>query len=497
MFGLFKKRKTQRAEPEQDTAKKSEPGLSAFQAFGDMGDNSTAREFNAQHASTVLDRLPKPASGKPVAAMDSAVSAVSQYGSVNQSVMAYFAASSSFIGYHAMATMAQHWLIDAGCGMKGEEATRKGWELSAPDGSEVTPEQLKRLSDIDKRMRVRDNMAEAAKFNNVFGIRHILFLVDGIDYEKPFNPDSVKTGSYRGMSQIDPYWLVPELNDDDLRDPTRQSFYEPTFWSVNGQRIHRSHFVILKGEEVADVLKPSYRYGGLSTVQRVYERAYAAERTANEGPQLALTKRTTVRKTNLAEAMANKGRFIKALKAMVDFRDNYAVNVIDTKEEMQQFDTTLTDLDAVIMTQFQLVCSIFHIPATKLLGTSPKGFSTGDTDNDMYIEDLESLQGNEFERILNAHYERLTRSVLGAPAAIDVAWPPLKVMSDTERSAANLSNAQADALLYDKGAIDSKDIRDRLAADKDSGYTGLEPFAEPDDIDTEPDTDEALNNGPA
>ena len=56
-------------------------------------------------------------------------------------------------------------------------------------------------------------------------------------------------------------------------------------------------------------------------------------------------------------------------------RDNYGVKVIDKDaEDLTQFDTGLADLDVTIMTQYQLVAAIAGVPATKLLGTTPKGF---------------------------------------------------------------------------------------------------------------------------
>ena len=95
-----------------------------------------------------------------------------------------------------------------------------------------------------------------------------------------------------------------------------------------GKRYHKSHFIILSGDPVADYLKPTYRYGGISKAQQVYERVYAGERTANEIPQLVMTKRMNVRKTDLAKAQANKAKFIETLNAASEFRDNYGTQVI-------------------------------------------------------------------------------------------------------------------------------------------------------------------------
>ena len=54
-----------------------------------------------------------------------------------------------------------------------------------------------------------------------------------------------------------------------------------------------------------DTLKPSYNYGGIPLPQLIYERVYAAERTANEAPQLALSKRTSVLKVNALTFFSN------------------------------------------------------------------------------------------------------------------------------------------------------------------------------------------------
>ena len=114
----------------------------------------------------------------------------------------------------------------------------------------------------DKFFNLKNNLTEHYKFARVFGIRHTLFLVDDIDYEAPFNPAGVKPGKYRGMTQIDPYWLAPMFSFDDASNPLYPNFYNPTWWLISGKlKVHRSHFVISRnGNDVADILKPTYFY---------------------------------------------------------------------------------------------------------------------------------------------------------------------------------------------------------------------------------------------
>jgi hypothetical protein len=399
---------------------------------------------------------------------------------VNRQVLSYFVASSSFIGYYAMAVVAQNWLVQICCSSAAEDAMRKGYELIKSDGDELERAEKRKIAKLDKKYHLDQNMIEGETFKNVFGIRHILFkhTDPNFDYEEPFNADSFKGGKYAGISQIDPYWVTPVLDDVDITDPTAINYYEPTFWMVNGKRYHKSHFVILVGEPVADYLKPTYRYGGIGMAQKVYERVYAGERTANEIPQLTMTKRMNVRKTDLKKAQANKAQFIENLNAAAEFRDNYGTQVIGTDEESTQLETSLADLDNAMWANYHLVAAIARRPVSKIFGTGHGGFSTGETDEDYDIAMLQTLQSGNLEDIAFAHYERLMMSEFGKDMDLDIIWNPLKIMSDKELADVNYLKAQTAQIEWTIGAIGDVDERERLSKDKNSGYSGVEVVEE-------------------
>ena len=57
------------------------------------------------------------------------------------------------------------------------------------------------------------------------------------------------------------------------------------------------------------------------------------------------------------------------------------------------------------MSQYQLVAAAANVPATKLLGTTPKGFNaTGEYEEASYHEELESIQANDLSRLLARHH---------------------------------------------------------------------------------------------
>jgi uncharacterized protein len=269
-----------------------------------------------------------------------------------------------------------------------------------------------------------------------------------------------------------------------MMDPLSPGFYEPTYWRIGQRKIHRSHLIIFRNGELADHLKPLYRYGGVSVPQRIIERVYAAERVANEAPELAMTKRTTVVGMDLAEAEANWSAVESNLGEWVRFRNNYGVKLKNADDTVEQFDTSLTDLDTVTMTGYQLVAAAANVPATKLLGTAPKGFNaTGEAEEANYHEELESIQTHDLTPLLDRHYLLLMRSWGLPDVHVEHTWLPLDTPTAAEYAAMELTKAQRDAALQQSGAIDREDIRARLAKERDGDYFGIELDLLPDEDD--------------
>jgi hypothetical protein len=244
--------------------------------------------------------------------------------------------------------------------------------------------------------------------------------------------------------------------------------------------------IILRGPDVADVLKPTYLYGGLSLTQQIFERVYAAERTANEAPMLAQSKRETVLHVDVEKALTNQAQFEEKMGVWTEYRNNFAVKVVGTEETVEQFETSLADLDAVIMTQYQLVASIAGVPVTKLIGTVPKGFNaTGEYDESSYHESLESIQTHDLTRLIERHHLCVIRSeILPRYATLprfttSPAWNPLDALTAEEQALVNKTKAETGQILIQSGAIDGEDERNRLITDESSGYNGL-PTAEPE-----------------
>jgi hypothetical protein len=404
-----------------------------------------------------------------------------------------------FIGYQNAAFLAQHWLIYKSCALPVDDAIRNGYDITTDTGEDLPDEALKLFKRADKKFGIKQVMRDFGTKGRIFGIRIALFEVEHPDadyYQKPFNIDSVKPGTYKGISMVDPYWCAPILDLGAAAIPSSKHFYEPTWWLIGQRRVHRSHLVIFKYADPADVIKPLYLFGGIPLPQMIMERVYNAERTANEAPALALSKRTTVWLTNMAEATANPQKTLELIQNWIGYRDNFGIKLGDKdSDQMEQFDTPLADFDGLVMSQYSLVAATDGIPITKLLGTTPGGFNaTGEYDEASYHEMLESMQERDLTPLLDRHHLLVLHSEvlprckeMKDDIEVTHKWHELDALTHVEQSVVNQNKAQTGAILIASGAIDQAIENARIARDKDSGYHGIgvdldvEPLPEEED----------------
>jgi hypothetical protein len=403
-----------------------------------------------------------------------------------------------FIGYQNAAFLAQHWLVYKACAAPVDDAIRNGYDITTDTGEDLPEDALKLIKRFDRKIGIKGQLRDFGIKGRIFGIRIAMFEVESTDqqyYEKPFNIDGVKEGTYKGISQVDPYWCAPILDMTAAAVPSSRHFYEPTWWLIGSRRVHRSHLVIFRYADPPDVMKPLYLFGGIPLPQMIMERVYAAERTANEAPALALSKRTTVWLTNMAAVMADSQAAQDKIALWINFRDNFGVKLGDKDgDQMEQFDTPLADFDQLIMTQYGLVAATAGCPITKLLGTTPGGFAaTGEYDESSYHELLESMQERDFTPLVERHHALVMRSEVIPKfeelkdAEVVVKWHELDALTHVDQSTVNLNKAQTGAALIAAGALLPEDERARVAADKESGYHGIGIDLETEELPDDPD----------
>lgn len=381
-----------------------------------------------------------------------------------------------FIGHVQAAWMAKHWLIDKAINTPSRDALRQGWEIDDADQAIVdTLARYDTKHDIAERMH--ELVASARRTGGAIAI--LLTCPDGEDesdyYANPLNVDAIT--AYHGIAVVDAADAHGEPLARDVSDPASLHYMEPAIYRVGSKKYHRSHCIRCVPYPVADVLKPSYGYWGASLPERIYERVYAAERTANEAPLLAMTKRLRVLGVDLEAVLAGGAMDILEhnIRGLQQMADNLGVFVYDSANGggLSQLDTTLTDLDTVIMTQYQICAAIAEMPATKLLGTTPKGFNaTGESEAEDYRQSLESIQTHDMQPLLEMHY-RIARQIEGIAEPVKITWLPLDSPTAAEYAAIDAQNGATVAALVGNMVINPEQGAAILSANKESMFYGL------------------------
>lgn len=484
---LFKKKQTVQVENVEENKTERTSYLDYLRKLGRISDENT--RTMEETLAWLFPRKPsdlKAVNRKTGVAMDSVIKPAMYNNDLPEEMLPFF--THTFIGWQACALLYENPYIKKACEIPARDAVAVDYELQYEnkdkDGDNKTDEdeeqeilnKLKRKS--DKEMRMKDLVRNADIFKKVYG-QILIVPTFNVDMkkamEKPYDASKIKKGSYTGMTLIQPFWVTYEMSGDGIMNPQMAGYYEPEYYVINGStRIHKSWVVKVITGVCPDILKPVYYYGGIPLTQQIYERVFCAEKTANEAPKLALTKRLLIADGNIENMAANPTEAYETLKMVLQVRDNMGLMIKNPGDQVQQIDTSLADMDALIMTQFQLVAAIAEMPVTKLMKTQLKGLAnSGDYEMKDYAQTLVEIQENVYNRILERHYQMLSMSEYGRDLGLQIVWNPIDTPTELELAQIESQQAQTDATYIGAGVVGADEVRDGLRANDDSRYHNL------------------------
>jgi uncharacterized protein len=199
-------------------------------------------------------------------------------------------------------------------------------------------------------------------------------------------------------------------------------------------------------------------------------------------------------KTHMASVLTGAGDddIFKRAALFNNMRDNRGVFMLDKdSEEFFQFNTPLSGLDALQAQAQEQMASVSNIPLVYLLGITPSGLNaTSEGEINVFESYIASMQEALFTDNLNRVFEIIQLSKFGEiDPDIGFEYEPLSQMDPVEMATIRKSDADTDAVLITAGIISPDDARERLIADPENGYHGLEANPELGDQ-GDPDDDE-------
>ena len=417
--------------------------------------------------------------------------------------------SRAFITWNSCAVIAGHELISDACSIPADDAMAHGYRVVCSsamhhagwrhESSEI--DFLRRVRVAADRMGIDELAIRLATKTAIFGVGIAIPVMvvtdeDGneiedetgapakFDYSQEYDPDRITRNSYRGFAVVEPQWLTYEFDPESSSDPTSLHFYEPTYYvKADGTKIHRSWVIRIVYKEVADILKPTYYFGGLSLTQMMYERMWCADKIANEAPLLAMTKRLLIADGNMEQLIAEPKKSNLFFRAINYFRDNFSIFVKRPGAQIQQIDTSLSDLTPVTMAQYQLAAAIAQIPVTKFLKNVPSGLqATGQYEWDDYAQKLIGIQEKWLRPFLERHFELYCRSNYWTEDGqqrrdleLTVEFAPIDLPKADDQTRLACSQIQAAATAVQNGILTVAEARAFLRKTGNSLYDGVTP----------------------
>ena len=410
---------------------------------------------------------------------------------------------SAFPGYPALAAMSQSSDYRSVAETTATEMTRE-WgyfkidDADSGDDDELTDgerakraaesdakqkERMERISALDDAFKdhdVRSLIRRAIEVEYSMGRAQIYIHLDGDNDALPFVMDrrGVKPGSLKGFSLIEPMWSTPSAYN--ANDPTAPDFYRPARWFVLGREVHGDRLMTLIMRPVPDMLKPAYNFGGISMFQLMKPYVERYQRTADSVAQMVHTFSLTMLSTDmsgiLADGESDASLWLRA-GLFNKFRDNSGMMLLDKEsEEISQINTPLSGLPELLTKSQEQMAAPSHTPLVKLLGVTPSGLNaSAEGEIEVYRDYIMAMNEAHIRPII----ERISHLVqLDQFGDIDpaIVWEfaPLKQMNSKELAEIQEIKSRTAGNLLNAGAVSAEEVRQTLASDEDSDYSGID-----------------------
>lgn len=345
-------------------------------------------------------------------------------------------------------------------------------------------DKVEKLEAALEEFKVRDHFRRIAEQDGFFGRSQLFIDIDPGSKDADevnqlplvVDPETIKKGTLRGFKVVEPIWTTPYAYN--ATDPTKPDFYKPRAWFVIGRRVHASRLLTFVSREVPDMLKPAYNFGGLSMSQLMEPYVFRWLRTSNSVSNLIHNFSVMILKTDMnAVLQGGSGQgLLDRAKLFTQTRDNQGLTLIDkTREEMQEVHASLASLDKLQAQSQEHMAAPSHMPLVKLTGITPAGLNA-DSEGEIQVwyDFCRAFQiffyGPHLKHVLDILQLHLFGEI---DEAIGFQWVPLASPTVKELSEIRKANAETDAQYVQMGAVSADEVREKVAADPESGYNNL------------------------
>ena len=398
--------------------------------------------------------------------------------------------NNGFLGLAQYAILTQSGIMQniinsyAGC------ATKEWIEIKCNNNknSNLKIKKIKAIEHKMKKLQLQDKFRQITEQIITFGSSFLYPQFDGDESVEggdemltPLYKEKIKQGSLLNLKVVEPLYCYP-LNYN-ASNPLSDNFYKPKNWNLLGRIVDKSRLLHFVFNDVPNLLKPVYLFGGMPLLQLCLDNVYGYENVRHNIVGVVSRYNINVFKTNMASLLSDDNEFsdsvIGRLKLANYIRDNYSIFALDNNpeapEEWQQFTMSLAGFSDVLSQNAELVCATAQIPAIIMFGTSPKGFnSNGETELRTWYDRIRAFQINRLLPQLQKVFEYIQLDLYNEiDEDLIIEFKPLWTPSELEQSQIQLNKQQKNSGYVNDGILLRSEIRESILEDVYSGYNTL------------------------
>jgi phage-related protein (TIGR01555 family) len=377
---------------------------------------------------------------------------------------------------------------------RGDWIARKIVDIPAQDATrawrnwQASDEQTQAIEEHERLHGLQGKVKRALVRERLYGGAAIIMGVDQGMPQDELDVEAVGKDDLKFLHVVSRYDLV--VNQMDW-NPSSKYYGQPVFYerrpvageaNMTGIQIHPSRVIRLPGAEIPDTRVGTNDGWGDSVLQALDDAVRQCGVMAGGIAALMQEAKVDVIKIpdftkniptrEYAERLTARFTYANQAKSIVN------ALILDKEEEWERMSNSFAGLSEILKDYLMIASGAGDIPATRMLGQSPKGMhATGESDIRNYYDHINSDQETEMRPMLTPLDEVLIRSALGSrPPEIHYEWTSLWQLDEAQKADLASKKAAVVKIDVDSGLIPitalAKARQNQLV--EDAFYPGLE-----------------------
>lgn len=362
----------------------------------------------------------------------------------------------------------EHGLVQTIVDVPVDDGLRGGVEIKTKQLDEDEIEQLSTFMEREDDLGV---MAEALKWNRLFGGAGVIIITDQ-DPRTPLNMDAIDKNSKVEFRAVDMWELFYSRQNTDYGTAIDGSEFDNVeYYDYYGVQLHHTRVMKMNGLKAPSFVRPRLRGWGFSIIESLVRSLNQYFKSTDLVFEVLDEFKIDVYKIkNLTNTLVQSGgtQKIQQRIQLANQQKNYQhAIVMDSEDDHSAKELSFGGIAETMAGIRMQIASDMRMPLTKIFGISSAGFSSGEDDIENYNAMVESQvrQKSKFD-ILRMIEIRCRQKFGYVPDDLKINFKPLRMLSAEQEE--NVKTQKFSRVLQAKQAGELNSLEFREAVNRDN-----------------------------